>query len=65
MTFDAEGNDDSNSIYFSRVIHWPGGISGVTIGRGYDFGHRGSADLIASEFAKANIDLTPFRGAIG
>ena len=65
VTFDAEGNDVSNSIYFSRVIHWPGGISGVTIGRGYDFGHRGSADLIASEFAKSNIDLTPFKGAIG
>ena len=65
VTFDAEGNDVSNSIYFSRVIHWPGGISGVTIGRGYDFGHRGSTQLIESEFAKANIDLGPYRGAIG
>lgn len=65
VTFDAEGNDDPNSMFFSRHIHWPGGISGVTIGRGYDFGHRGSAATISSEFAKANIDLTPYSGAIG
>lgn len=65
VTFDAEGNDDSNSIYFSRVVHWPGGVSGVTIGRGYDFGHRGDASVIASEFSKANINLGPYQSAIG
>ena len=36
VTFDAEGNDSPASPYFSRVLHWPGGASGVTIGRGYD-----------------------------
>ncbi|MDO6705817.1 hypothetical protein Q4579_06300, partial [Photobacterium sp. 1_MG-2023] len=40
LTFNAEGNDRNDSIYFSRVIHWPGGVSGVTIGRGYDLGTR-------------------------
>jgi len=41
VTFDAEGNDRDGSIYFSRVIHYPGGNSGVTIGRGFDVGQRG------------------------
>ncbi|WP_326508870.1 bacteriophage T4 gp5 trimerisation domain-containing protein [Noviherbaspirillum album] len=36
LTFDAEGNDDPKSPYFSRHPHWPGGNSGVTLGRGYD-----------------------------
>lgn len=40
VTFDAEGVDNANSIYFSRVIHYPGGNSGVTIGRGFDVGQR-------------------------
>ena len=41
ITFDAEGNDIEKSLYFSRVIHWPGNaLSGVTIGRGYDMGNR-------------------------
>lgn len=45
LTFDVEGNDidDPNNPlhrYFSRVVHWPGGNSGVTIGRGYDLGQR-------------------------
>jgi|GEM_PF-1260357 uncharacterized protein (TIGR02594 family) len=40
VTFDSEGNDDAKSRYFSRVVHWPGGVSGVTIGRGYDLGQR-------------------------
>lgn len=40
LTFDAEGDDDDNSPYFSRHIHWPGGVSGVTIGRGYDLGQQ-------------------------
>ena len=38
-TFDAEGLE-SRGPHFSRVMHWPGGASGVTIGRGYDMGHR-------------------------
>jgi len=45
LTFDAEGNDiedESHPLYryFSRIAHWPGGVSGVTIGRGYDLGQR-------------------------
>lgn len=37
LTFDAEGNDNKNSIYYSRIPHVPlVGKSGVTIGRGYD-----------------------------
>ena len=40
LTFDAEGNDNKDSPYFSRHIHWPGGVSGVTIGRGYDLGQQ-------------------------
>ncbi|GAB6388944.1 pesticin C-terminus-like muramidase [Stutzerimonas marianensis] len=41
LTFDAEGNDIEDSLFFSRVPHWPPvGASGVTIGRGYDVGHQ-------------------------
>lgn len=46
ITFDSEGNDSAGSRYFSRVIHWPGGASGVTIGRGYDLGHRSKDEVI-------------------
>jgi len=52
VTFDAEGNDIQNSPYFSRRLHWPGGASGVTLGRGYDMRHRTQnavlSDLIAA-----------------
>jgi hypothetical protein len=53
LTFDAEGNNNPNSPYFSRQISWPGNAeSGVTLGRGYDMGNRMSieveADLIAA-----------------
>jgi uncharacterized protein (TIGR02594 family) len=40
ITFDVEGTDVEGSRYFSRVIHYPGGNSGVTIGRGFDVGQR-------------------------
>jgi len=45
LTFDVEGNDIDDPTrslykYFSRIAHWPGGVSGVTIGRGYDLGQR-------------------------
>ncbi|WP_312626947.1 pesticin C-terminus-like muramidase [Scandinavium sp.] len=53
LTYNAEGNDISSSIYYSRVIHWPGNdLSGVTLGRGYDMGDRSEAnvysDMVAS-----------------
>jgi peptidoglycan hydrolase-like protein with peptidoglycan-binding domain len=38
LTFDAEGQE--GGAYHSRSAHWPGGASGVTIGRGYDMGDR-------------------------
>lgn len=43
-TFDAEGMEESGP-YFSRLMHWPGGNSGVTIGRGYDLGSRTRAQV--------------------
>ncbi|WP_337262099.1 MULTISPECIES: pesticin C-terminus-like muramidase [unclassified Serratia (in: enterobacteria)] len=53
LTYDAEGNNVPSSIYYSRVIHWPGNdLSGVTLGRGYDMGGRSRVevynDMIAS-----------------
>lgn len=46
LTYNAEGNDISSSIYYSRVIHWPGNdLSGVTLGRGYDMGDRTERDV--------------------
>ncbi len=41
VTFDAEGNDNPRSRYFSRKVRWSGSAnSGVTLGRGYDMGRR-------------------------
>lgn len=54
LTFDAEGNDNNDSPYFSRHIHWPGGVSGVTIGRGYDLGQQNdpSSDFDSIELSQ-------------
>ncbi|WP_439886813.1 hypothetical protein ACSX1C_15135 [Pseudomonas sp. MBLB4123] len=49
LTFDVEGNDIVNSIHFSRVVHWPKGPSGVTIGRGYDLGQRPNPEADLTE----------------
>ncbi|MBO9698565.1 MAG: DUF4157 domain-containing protein [Sporocytophaga sp.] len=65
ITFDAEGNNDSQSRYYSRRAHWPGGPSGVTIGRGYDLAHRGSKQTIKDEFTSVGIDFSKFSGAVG
>lgn len=46
ITFDAEGRESRGSL-FSRVMHWPGGASGVTIGRGYDMGSRTRLQVIS------------------
>lgn len=56
FTFNAEGNDDPHSAYFSRQIHWPGGASGVTIGRGYDLKGR-SAATVLQDLTEAGIPL--------
>ena len=54
LTFDAEGNDNNDSPYFSRHIHWPGGVSGITIGRGYDLGQQNdpSSDFDSIELSQ-------------
>ncbi|VVO41832.1 hypothetical protein PS691_05815 [Pseudomonas fluorescens] len=58
ITFDAEGNDIPNSAYFSRRLHWPGGASGVTLGRGYDMRHRTRTSVYADLIA-AGVDVVP------
>lgn len=55
VTFDAEGNDDDTTAYFSRVLHWPKGESGVTLGRGYDMRHRTEAEVKA-DLVAAGLD---------
>ena len=57
VTFDAEGNDNPSSMYFSRRLHWPGGASGVTLGRGYDMRHRTQASVY-SDLVAAGVDST-------
>ncbi len=70
-TFQAEGVDDPNSPFFSRVLHVPPPPSGATIGRSYDLGHRGTKDTILSELSEAGLDqdlittLTPVIGLRG
>ncbi|MCB9764793.1 MAG: SH3 domain-containing protein [Alphaproteobacteria bacterium] len=44
LTFDAEGTEGGR--YHTRTAHWPGGASGVTIGRGYDLGQHSKNDII-------------------
>lgn len=47
LTFDVEGNDDpSDPSTYSRKAHWPGGASGVTIGRGYDLGQHETGQIL-------------------
>lgn len=43
FTYDSEGHD--SGPWNSRVLHWPEGASGVTIGRGYDMKHRTRAQV--------------------
>lgn len=60
VTFDAEGNDNPSSYYFSRQLHWPGGASGVTLGRGYDMRHRTKASVCA-DLMQAGLDVETSR----
>jgi hypothetical protein len=65
-TFDAEGQE-ARGRFFSRVMHWPGGDSGVTLGRGYDMGQRTRLQII-SELRHAGMsveDATFFGQAAG
>jgi hypothetical protein len=45
ITFDAEGNDDPSSPYYSRKPHVPSSRSGITIGRGYDLKLRSKSQV--------------------
>ncbi len=53
-TFDAEGLETPGR-FFSRALHWPGGASGVTIGRGYDMGGR-SPEQVQRELLRAGLE---------
>lgn len=55
VTFDAEGNETSGSPYFSRHLHWPGGASGVTLGRGYDMRYR-TSNTVYSDLTAAGVE---------
>jgi len=62
ITFDAEGNDNPNSRFFTRTIHYPPvGNSGVTLGRGYDMGSRSQEEIAnhleASGFESTKINI--------
>lgn len=67
FTFNNEGTSDPESRYFSRKAHWPGGASGVTIGRGYDLGHKLPEQIMADlEFAGIpRVDREKFVAAAG
>ncbi len=58
LTFNAEGDNEPSSPYFSRRAHHPTKVSGVTIGRGYDMLHRSAktvvADLVAAGVPEAD-----------
>lgn len=60
LTWNAEGNNNPSSTYYSRRAHWPQGASGVTIGRGYDMKlkskERVKADLITSGLVQADAE---------
>lgn len=53
-TFDAEGLETPGR-FFSRAMHWPGGASGVTVGRGYDMGGR-SPEQVQRELLLAGLE---------
>jgi hypothetical protein len=52
LTFDAEGKEGGK--HHSRRPHWPGGASGVTIGRGYDMKLR-TKDEVLTDLKKAGV----------
>lgn len=57
VTFDTEGNDNEATMFFSRVIHWPGNArSGVTIRRGYDMGNR-TKEEVKGDMIRAGVPL--------
>lgn len=69
LTFDSEGNDVEDSIYFSRHPHVPNnrgiviGASGVTFGRGLDLGQQ-SEEYVKSLFIKMEENTNPLPDAL-
>jgi hypothetical protein len=55
LTFNAEGNDIPTSPFYSRNLHWPGGDSGVTLGRGYDMKFR-TENRVVNDLVSAGLD---------
>ena len=55
LTYANEGSSDPNSKYYSKKVHWPGGASGVTIGRGYDMGKKGKSKIL-KDLKAAGVD---------
>lgn len=67
LTFDSEGLEARNTPWFSRRVHWPGGKSGITIGRGYDLGFHTEAE-IEEDMEKAGVssaDRAAFKKVAG
>ena len=68
LTFNAEGLE-TKGLYFSRAMHWPGGKSGVTIGRGYDLGVEGRTKAqVIKDLTAAGVpsfDASRFAQAVG
>ncbi len=68
LTFDIEGDEryrDADNPLFSRRPHWPGGVSGVTIGRGYDLGQQGDIKEVLQETGVEEPFLSWLAGAEG
>ncbi|HHY6385525.1 TPA: pesticin C-terminus-like muramidase [Salmonella enterica] len=69
LTFDSEGNDIKDSIYFSRRPHVPNnngaviGVSGVTFGRGLDLGQQ-TETYINSLFQEMEKDAKPLSDSL-
>ena len=68
LTFDAEGMEGGK--YHSRIPHYPGGVSGITVGRGYDLGKHTKEQIIADfkaiGFSQADAEkFSKFAGVTG
>ncbi|MIG41046.1 hypothetical protein AHW95_24205 [Salmonella enterica subsp. enterica] len=69
LTFDSEGNDMEDSVYFSRHPHVPNnhgvviGMSGVTFGQGLDFGQQ-TASYINSLFQEMEENTKPLPSSL-
>ncbi|MBI5368008.1 MAG: hypothetical protein HZA54_13290 [Planctomycetes bacterium] len=65
LSFDAEGTE--GGLFHSRRAHLPPGLSGVTIGRGYDIGQHSTKQVMAALRAAglSESDARKFAGAAG